>query len=340
FDLLKFLIENKKNTRFHFEISGWILDDEVIKLINSAPYGLFQFEIGIQSTNQDTLDTVYRKADTGILFKNIKRLIQKGNAHIHLDLIAGLPKENISSFRMSFNDAFNLKPDMLQLGFLKLLKGSALRENAREYGIVYESYPPYEVLKTDAISFKELICLKNIADMVDAYYNSGRFDTILSYIVGAFGTPFDFFSKFAEYRSKKISMNIKIGNVQQYELIYDFCRGNGDININLAKECLAFDYLMQGRNTYMPDFIRPDVSVDKQYIWNFLSDRHNIEKYLPYYAGTSTKEIIKSICVKYFKYNIFKFVRHPAFNAEDCIVFFDYGHKDRYGRVKYFPVQK
>ena len=178
-DILKFIIDNKKNTRFHFEISADLLDGDTIKLLNTAPKGLIQFEAGIQTTNMETLSTVDRHMDFGKLKANLDSIISKKNINVHLDLIAGLPKEDFNSFIKSFNESFTLKPDMLQLGFLKLLKGSNLRESAHKYGIEFNEYPPYEVLKTDSISYSEIDTLKNVEEIVDNFYNSGRFQASL-----------------------------------------------------------------------------------------------------------------------------------------------------------------
>ena len=154
---MEYILEG--STNFHFEISAKLIDPEFLALIKKAPKGLFQFEIGVQSTNNDTLKAITRNESFDDIKDNIAELINMGNCHIHLDLIAGLPFEDIKSFIKSFNDVFSLKPHMLQLGFLKLLRGSKLRLDAEKYGIVYNQHPPYEVLSTKHLSYDDILLL-------------------------------------------------------------------------------------------------------------------------------------------------------------------------------------
>ena len=182
---------------FHFEIAGDILHQETLNILSLMPVGAVQLEIGMQSFNEDTLKTINRKTDTQKLIKNIKTLLSFGNMHIHIDLIAGLTGEDINSFKNSFNIGYNLHAHMLQMGFLKLLYGSDMRENTDKYPCEYSNAPPYEVTSTPWLTNKEIVALKNCEDALERLYNSGRFLMTLDYLIGDVGLePFDLFFNF------------------------------------------------------------------------------------------------------------------------------------------------
>lgn len=336
FEIFKFLVDNRKNTRFHFEISADILDEKLIQFLNTVPKGLFQLEIGVQSTNESTLGYVNRKSDLSKLSHNIIKLRHPDNIHLHLDLIAGLPGEGLESFTRSFNHVFSLKPHMLQLGFLKVLKGSSIRKDTHRYGIVFTEYPPYEVLKTSDISFSELTHLKNIEDTVDRYYNSGRFSTVIKYLSERYASAFNMFESISKYEIMNGYGRKNISNVGQYELLYNFCKDTGRGDRGIFRECLAFDYLMQGRNPVVPDFLKTEMIVDNQYLWNFLSNEDNIKKFLPQYTGISAKKIIKNVYVRHFSFDICTYIDNGKIDTVDKYVIFDYTHKDK--KVNYLCI--
>ncbi|MCB6992174.1 B12-binding domain-containing radical SAM protein [bacterium 210820-DFI.6.37] len=199
-ELFRYLIERDNHvTNFHFEICGDLLDEETLELLGTARKGLFQFEIGIQSTNPRALAAVDRSGDTKKLRKNVRRLVEMGNSHIHTDLIAGLPFEDYASFRQSFNDVYELGADNLQLGFLKLLKGTKIRREAKRYGYVYMEKAPYQVISNMFISAEELCGLKRIEEVLDLYHNRGGFSSALSWATKQMArTPFDFYEAFAD----------------------------------------------------------------------------------------------------------------------------------------------
>lgn len=206
-EIWKFLIEkyNKKpfHTNFHFEIAADLLSQEALSILQEAPDGLFQFEIGVQTTNLVVLEKIKRKSSLNKIYENVIKLKQKANIPLHLDLIAGLPGEDWQSFKQSFCDVFALRPDMLQLGFLKVLKGSPIREEAIKFGLVYPDRPPYEILSTESMSFYELIKLKNIANLVERYYNSKLFKYSLEYLLTFFSNSFEVFEKFENQWDEK-----------------------------------------------------------------------------------------------------------------------------------------
>ncbi|MFI3283912.1 MAG: radical SAM protein [Erysipelotrichaceae bacterium] len=203
-DILSFIIDHPElvshEVTYHFEIAGDILNEELFHTIQRAPVGLFQFEIGLQSFNEETLQEVHRKTNTKILVENIKRLISFNNAHIHIDLIAGLPLEDLVSFKESFNLAYKIKPHMLQLGFLKLLHGSYLRDHRDEYFVAYDLNPPYEVSETKWLKKEEFKLIHQVEDIFERMVNSGRFLYSVDYLLDKTGkNPFDLFLYIAQH---------------------------------------------------------------------------------------------------------------------------------------------
>ena len=252
----KFLIDNTNGiTNFHFEIAADLLTPELLTLLKEAPNGLFQFEIGVQSTNRDTLQAVMRKSDLSHLFDVVKKLKDFGNIHLHLDLIAGLPEEDYLSFQNSFNEVYNLHPDQLQLGFLKLLKGSALRENAHSLGIVYDEVAPYSVLYTNHISYEEIQVLKQIEDLVDLYYNSGKSLVTLKFAIEHFESPFDFYNAFRKYCEKQEFFSVLHSKQELYIVLFEFLQLELPNLIGEVTDLILFDMLKMENIKNFPYFI-------------------------------------------------------------------------------------
>ncbi|MHB1315927.1 MAG: B12-binding domain-containing radical SAM protein [Christensenellales bacterium] len=235
--LFAYIISLGGKTNFHCEIAGHLLDEETMALLKTAPYGMFQFEIGVQTTNPDTLAQVRRQTDIAVLRDRVKQLKAYGNIHIHLDLIAGLPGEDLVSFKKSFNDTYEMEPDMLQLGFLKLLKGSGLREDAKKSGITYASFAPYEVISTRSLSAEDLLLLKKCEKGLE-FYNAGRYPFALRYAASQV-LPFDFYTALGErlYKAK--------GALNQKEQMLALYRCGLDANFSpdIWKEIIRYDYL-------------------------------------------------------------------------------------------------
>ncbi|MCL2605279.1 MAG: B12-binding domain-containing radical SAM protein [Defluviitaleaceae bacterium] len=251
FKIWEYLIANDNGyTNFHFEVSSDMLEDDAFGLFRQAPDGLFQFEIGIQSTHPETLRLINRQTQTESAIEKIKKLKSFENIHIHLDLIAGLPAEGYMRFAQSFNDVHALEPDMLQLGFLKLLKGSRLRSDADKYGIVYNESPPYEVLYTNHISYDELATLKSIEQMLDMLYNSGNFKTTLPYVQSFFDSPFRFYEAFAAYWKSRGLHRSSRSLAAVYEAFAVFAQPFGDTRV-LANR-LKYDWYMSGNQKSLP----------------------------------------------------------------------------------------
>lgn len=209
-------------TNFHFEIAADLLDEEELALIGRMRPGLIQLEIGVQSTNPDTIREIRRKMDLDVLKQVVEQVNRGHNVHQHLDLIAGLPYEDYESFRNSFNEVYGMSPEQLQLGFLKVLKGSYMQEMAQEYDLVYRQLPPYEVLSTRWLSYGDVLRLKGIEDMVEVYYNSGQFTQTLALLEGEFPDAFSLYERLADYYDRNRLTGLNHSRLARYEILHDF----------------------------------------------------------------------------------------------------------------------
>ncbi len=240
---------------FHFEIAGDLLDAETIDLLGSAPLGSLQFEIGVQSFNPRTLSAVNRKTDVEKLKNNIAALLKKGNAHIHLDLIAGLPYEDLRSFADSFNMAYNLKPHMLQLGFLKLLHGSAMREKPEQFPCEYNRAAPYEVLETPWISREELIKLHSTELALNQLYNLGRFRRTLDYLLSRTDkSPYLFFYEFGDFLSNTKQAHTSLDEFTGF--IFTYYSGQANIDKTQLRDCMVCDRLATNPSGKLPESLK------------------------------------------------------------------------------------
>ena len=256
-DIIKYLcsIDNGK-INFHFEITAHILQDDLLDILKNVRQGLFQFEIGVQSTNKETIKSVNRVDNFEKIKEKVIKIKSFGNIHQHLDLIVGLPYEDIKSLKKSFNDVMNLRPDNLQLGFLKVLKGSPIKEMTNEYKIKYREYSPYEVISTKFISYKEVIMVKHMEEMLEDYYNSMTYNYSLDYVFDVFdGDYFDFFKKFSEFKINNY-YNKNLSRDTRFLLLYEFIKSIFDNDkLRVFKEFLRFDFLLMGRNRNIPEFL-------------------------------------------------------------------------------------
>jgi len=222
-DIWQFIKDNDNGiTNFHFEISADILSEEELLLLATLRPGQIQFEIGVQSTNLHTIDSIHRKMDFDKLAYIVRRIEEGKNIHQHLDLIVGLPYEDFNSFGKSFNDVYALRPDQLQMGFLKVLKGSRMEKESEEFGIVYQSRPPYEVLFTNWISYEEILLLKEVCEMIEIYYNSGQFNYAITYLEHFYDTPIQLYSELSLYYETKQLDQLAHSRIRRYEILLDF----------------------------------------------------------------------------------------------------------------------
>ncbi|WP_321834962.1 B12-binding domain-containing radical SAM protein [Clostridium butyricum] len=260
----EFLINSDTETQFHFEISADILKDEEIEILSKAPEGRFQFEVGVQTTNDEVLRNINRFVNFSHIKEKVEELMAIKNIKQHLDLIAGLPGEDYNSFEKSFNDVYSIRPEEIQLGFLKLLKGSSMREEAYKYGMEYSPYPPYEILKTDKITYEELLKLKKVEEMVDKYYNSQKFNLIIKYFEEKFDKPFDFYYSLGNFFENQGYFNRSISNAEYYKVFLDFNETVLENNNEYLKEIIRFNYLIYNKRRGLPEFLRSDMKKEEE----------------------------------------------------------------------------
>ncbi|KNF07505.1 Fe-S oxidoreductase [Gottschalkia purinilytica] len=307
-EVMNFIIsEGVSNTNFHFEVTADLLDEDIIEFLKNIKEGLFQFEIGVQSTNPRTLDIIDRKTDFKRLSEVVTEIKSFKNIHLHLDLIAGLPYEGYDSFKKSFNDVYALNPDKLQLGFLKLLKGSQLRIDGEKYGFKFIDKPPYEILETEYMSYGEMLKLKTIEDLVEKYGNEGYFSNTIRYIINNFyESPFDFYENFAEYWEVKEHHKVSHNRTSLYKKLYEYYKEVINEDNGLFVDVLKLDFLMNsGKSPTLPSFMKKD---DTDYLktakHEFLKDEKNIESYLCEFRNTPVKKIINQIHIEEFNFDV------------------------------------
>ncbi len=308
-ELLKYLSEQDTETRFHFEVAADLLTEEQIEILNNAPKGRFQLEVGVQTTNNEVLHNINRY----ITYENIKEKVLKvaagKNVMQHLDLIAGLPGEDLESFKKSFNDVHAIRPDEIQLGFLKLLKGSSMREEAENWGIVYSPYAPYEIIRSKDISYEELLLLKKVEAMVDKYYNSCKFNNVIKFFLNIYEKPFDFYYDLAMFFEEKGNFKRSIGNVEYYKILLDFYLEKiGGEDEGLFKEVLKFDYLCFNKKRWLPDFLlRTITKEDEQNI------KDSFHRQMPF----------KKAHIEKFEIDIINYIKNGEINFEPKYLIFD-----------------
>ena len=291
-------------TNFHFEIGGDLLQEEDFVLLRSFRPGLVQFEIGVQSTNPDTVQAIRRTMDLEQLRGNISRIHENHNIHQHLDLIAGLPCEDYDSFRRSFNDVYGMKPDQLQLGFLKLLDGSYMNEKKTDYDIQYSDRPPYEVLSTKWLSYADILQLKLVEEMVEVYYNSFQFAATMMYLIRYFDSAFGLYYELGEYYRENGLLEKKHSRQDRYEILWAFCVENvchrKDQEEEL-RELLTYDLFSRDYVKNPPSFVRPRSGVVKREVRYFL-DREVKEGGIlaDRYAGLATRQLYHMVYMDLF----------------------------------------
>lgn len=255
-------------TNFHFEISADLLREEELQEMSTMRPGLIQLEIGVQSTNPDTIKAIHRTMDFEKLKGIVDRIHSFGNIHQHLDLIAGLPYEDYDSFRHSFNDVYALKPQQLQLGFLKVLKGSHMMEMCREYGIVYKTQEPYEVLSTKWLDYDHVLKLKTVENMVEVYYNSGQFQNTLEYLEKFFPDAFSIYERLGSFYMEKGYGDVSHTRMRRYEILLEFLEDVPEISMDQVKDQMVYDLYLRENLKSRPGFVRDQKPFERQ-IWDF-----------------------------------------------------------------------
>lgn len=255
-------------TNFHFEISADLLREEELQEMSTMRPGLIQLEIGVQSTNSDTIKAIHRTMDFEKLKGIVDRIHSFGNIHQHLDLIAGLPYEDYDSFRHSFNDVYALKPQQLQLGFLKVLKGSHMMEMCREYGIVYKTQEPYEVLSTKWLDYDHVLKLKTVENMVEVYYNSGQFQNTLEYLENFFQDAFSIYERLGSFYMEKGYGDVSHTRMRRYEILLEFLEDVPEISMDQVKDQMVYDLYLRENLKSRPGFARDQKPFERQ-VWDF-----------------------------------------------------------------------
>lgn len=265
----KYILEHDNGvTNFHFEISADLLREEEMELMSQMRPGLIQLEIGVQSTNPETIRAIHRHMDLKKLEHCVNRVHSFRNIHQHLDLIAGLPYEDYDTFHQSFNDVYQMKPDQLQLGFLKVLKGSLMQKEAEVYGIVYKEKEPYEVLSTNWLTYGEVLKLKMVENMVEVYYNSGQFWHTLEYLVPFEKDAFTFYEKLGSFYEKKGYSEISHSRMRRYEILLEYLQEETDVPTEVAAQKMLYDLYLREKLKKRPVFA-PDQKQYETAVWNY-----------------------------------------------------------------------
>lgn len=299
-EIWRFIFENDNSvTNFHFEISADLLDHEEMELLAQMRPGLIQLEIGVQTTNQNTIREIRRSMDLDKLKWAVDKVSSFQNIHQHLDLIAGLPFEDYNSFKKSFNAVYAMRPEQLQLGFLKVLKGSHMEEMRDTYGLLYKSQPPYEVLSTKWLGYADMMRLKGVEEMVEIHYNSGQYGSVLEELVKLFESPFTMFEALAQYYETNGLAGMNQNRLARYEILYTFICGLSGPAEGLQipdaekfRDLLMYDLYLRENLKSRPSFAR-DQSPYKEVIRQFFVDEAKTPVYLKGYEGYEYRQISK-----------------------------------------------
>ena len=296
-------------TNFHFEIAADLLDKDELDLLSTMRPGLVQLEIGVQSTNEKTLEAIRRKTDIEEIREITETINSWHNIHQHLDLIAGLPWEDLESFKKSFNDVYEMEPEQLQLGFLKVLKGSYMEELIPTCDLLYSAAPPYEVLCTKWLSYGDVLELKDIEEMTEVHYNSRQFTCTLKELEKEFDTPYEMFSFMAGYYNKNHLFGISHSRIARYEILWKIIQErlekNGkcetqamaeNVNISekleLYRDLLMTDLYLRENVKSRPTFAR-DLSSSKDFVREFFQKEEKTPEHLSGYEGYDSRQMAK-----------------------------------------------
>lgn len=319
----KYLHEHDNGvTNFHFEITADLIDQETIDFLKTVRKGLFQFEIGVQSTNPQTIRAINRNVDFAALSEIVQQIKDGGNIHQHLDLIAGLPYEDYDSFRCSFNDVYALHPEQLQLGFLKVLKGSMLHQKQKEFEIVYHDTAPYEVLTTHELPYADTLRLKYVEEMVETYYNSGRFLNTLAYLVPLYESPFAFFEALSQFWVGENYHYLGLSKMGLFDVLWRFVEQNPKVDKRKLQWEMKFDIALHEKPKKLPAWLT--VTNEEQWhdkVFAFYGNPALWQKCLPHYK--SNKEAIRQTHLEVFG------------DEKQKAVLFDYGKRDLLGNAEY-----
>ena len=322
-EIWRYLIEHDNGiTNFHFEVSADLLNEEELSLISQMRPGLIQLEIGVQSTNARTIREIRRTMKFEEVARIVRQINAYGNVHQHLDLIAGLPYEDYESFRRSFNDVYALAPEQLQLGFLKVLKGSYMEEQKEQYGLVYKSRPPYEVLYTKWLPYSDVLRLKRVEEMVEVYYNSRQFSYTLGALEKAFPDSFSMYEQLGAYYDEEGQTFLSHARVTRYEILYAFAKKIDPERAELYRELLIFDFYLRENAKSRPAFAGEE-TVKKEEQQQFYDEEAKAHKYLAGYEKWDKRQLRKMTHIERFCYR----VTEDAARGE-TVLLFDYQNRN------------
>ena len=312
-------------TNFHFEIAGDLLNEEELLLLSRMRPGLVQLEIGVQSVNPETLEAIHRKMDVDKLERIVARINEGKNVHQHLDLIAGLPHEDYESFGRSFDRVYEMRPEQLQLGFLKVLKGSEMADRAEEFGICYTEKAPYEVLFTKWLSFNEVRKLKRIEEMVELYYNSNQFVHTLRFLEQAFVSPFSMYEALAEFYEEKGYFVNSPARSYRYQVLLSFACEKDAVHEAVYRELLTYDMYLRENVKSRPSFAI-ELQPYRDIIREFYRKEEEERKFLPEYRSYDSKQLARLTHLEPFFYPVWEMPGRDAIKEEKepGFVLFDY----------------
>ena len=312
-------------TNFHFEIAADIITEEELELLSKLRPGQVQLEIGVQTTNPQTLAEIRRVTDMDRLRENVARLRNFHNIHLHLDLIVGLPFEDKTSFIRSFNDVYSMKPDDLQLGFLKVLSGSHIGEMVEDYGIFYENNPPNEVLSTNWISYEDVIGLKRVEEMLEIYHNSGQFVHTIAFLERQFETPFALYEALAAFYERRGLFIQAPSRSYRYEVLLDFAWEVDADNAEIYRELLTYDLYLREKLKSRPVFLQ-DRKLQEGLVWSFYKKEAEEPCLLKDYAEYTAKQMMHLTHLEYFRYPVWNMEAWDGTASSEYVgaVFFDY----------------
>lgn len=300
-------------TNFHFEIAADLLDQEELELLASMRPGLVQLEIGVQSANPDTLAAIRRRTDLQKIGAAAAVINRGRNVHQHLDLIAGLPYEDLASFRRSFDQVYAMEPEQLQLGFLKVLKGSYMEEMAPAYGIRASLTPPYEVLSTRWLSYGDILELKAVEEMVEVYYNSRQFTLTLEALGREYDSAYSMFLELAQYYEARGLMGFSHSRLARFEILWDFISARPQLPLEAFRDRLITDLYLRENAKSRPSFAR-DQSLWKSHIRELFQREQETPHYLTGYEGYDSRQLAK--------------MAHAEVMGDGSLVLFDYSQRD------------
>ena len=329
----KYIAEHDNGiTNFHFEVAADLLNEEELKILEGMRPGLVQLEIEVQSTNPDTIRAIRRTMDFDKVSEVVARIQKKGNIHQHLDLIAGLPYEDIQRFARSFDDVYALKPEQLQLGFLKVLKGSYMEEQQKTYGLEHKSRPPYEVLYTKWLSYEDVIRLKGIEEMVEVYYNSRQFTHTIEALEQEYTSSFEMYDRLREYYEEKGYGSVQHKRSARYDILLSYILYHHPKKVQYYRELLIYDYYLRENAKTRPEFAG-EYKVSKEELRTFYENEEEKRKYLVNYQAYDRNQMRKMTHLEYFsyfgKYILFDYMEKNPLNQEarTCVADFQDLHR-------------